>query len=145
MYQIFKFILITNIIFSSYAYKREGNNINFKKEYSLTIQVEGILIKKGFIYIAIYNNEKDFLISPYIKKKIKVNDFLGSITFKKLQVGEYAVTMYQDLNGNGKLDKLFSVPLEPYGLSNNPSSFPIFNKLKFNINKDETIKIKIRN
>lgn len=38
-----------------------------------------------------------------------------------LQPGRYAVTVYQDINGNGKLDAgLFGIPKEPVGASNNP-------------------------
>lgn len=143
MYQIFKLVLITNIIFSFNT--KTTNNRDIERKYSLTVKIEGLLIKKGVLYIAIYNKEEDFLITPYVKKKININEFVGSITFENLQEGEYAITIYQDLNENGKLDKLFSIPTEPYGLSNNSSSFPKFNNLIINIKKNEIIKIKIKN
>jgi 4,4'-diapolycopenoate synthase len=39
----------------------------------------------------------------------------------KLPAGRYAVSVYQDLNGNGKLDSgAFGIPNEPVGISNNP-------------------------
>ena len=37
---------------------------------------------------------------------------------KDLPPGRYAIAVFQDLNGNGKLDQsFFGVPKEPYGFS----------------------------
>ena len=44
-----------------------------------------------------------------------------SIDAGELPAGRYAVSVYQDVNGNGKLDMgLLGVPKEPVGASNNP-------------------------
>jgi uncharacterized protein (DUF2141 family) len=41
------------------------------------------------------------------------------VHFKDLPPGEYAAVAFQDVNGNGKLDKnLLGMPKEPYGFSN---------------------------
>jgi uncharacterized protein (DUF2141 family) len=41
------------------------------------------------------------------------------VTFDRLPAGEYAVAAYQDINGNGKLDRNFiGIPKEPVGVSN---------------------------
>lgn len=52
-----------------------------------------------------------------------------------LDPGIYGVAVFQDLNGNEKLDKnLFGAPTEPFGFSNNPVirfSAPKFAEFKF--------------
>ena len=40
------------------------------------------------------------------------------ITLHNIRPGTYAIEMFQDLNGNGKMDKSwFGFPLEPFGFS----------------------------
>lgn len=44
-------------------------------------------------------------------------------TFHNLPEGTYALTVYQDVDGDGKLDRnLFGVPAEPYGFSRDASA-----------------------
>ena len=113
--------------------------------YELIVEVEGVVIKKGTLYVALYNNEEDFLETPFLTQKIQIEEFTKQLTFENLDPGEYAVTIYQDLNGNGKLDKMFKMPLEPYGLSNNSGSFPTFSNQKIEVNHNKTIVINIKN
>jgi uncharacterized protein (DUF2141 family) len=119
--------------------------IDKENVYNLTVQIEGVVAHKGTLYVAIYAKEEDFLKKPFIKSSYKTVKIPKKIIYKDLPRGEYAITLFQDLNGNEKLDKLFSIPTEPYGISNNPSAFPKFNNSKFNLTKNETIKIKIQN
>jgi len=60
--------------------------------------------------------------------------------------GEYVISMFQDKNGNGKLDTyFFGIPKEPIGITNYfKKGIPGgFNKLKIQINEDKMI-IKIK-
>ena len=54
-----------------------------------------------------------------------------------LPPGTYAVSVYEDLNGNHKLDhNLFGIPREPVGASNNPPARigpPRFNECSFHV------------
>jgi uncharacterized protein (DUF2141 family) len=63
-----------------------------------------------------------------------------------LPVGQYAVTVYQDVNGNHKLDHgMLGIPSEPVGASNNPKPRmgpPRFDDCAFSLsNSDQKIKI----
>jgi len=66
-----------------------------------------------------------------------------------LPVGEYAVSTYQDVNSNGKLDRYFiGKPKEPYGFSNNVNPFgkPSYKDCKFTLaNSPKSISIKLLN
>lgn len=66
-----------------------------------------------------------------------------------LASGEYALVIYQDENGNGRLDKNFiGIPSEPLGFSNRywPQGPPVFSRAAFKLEADEsrTIEVKLQ-
>lgn len=67
-----------------------------------------------------------------------------SITYS-IPAGQYAISAFIDLNGNGKLDtNFFGIPREPYCFSKNfrpKFSPPDFNDCKFDINSNTTLKL----
>lgn len=70
----------------------------------------------------------------------------AQVTFKDLPPGTFAVTVLHDENNNGKMDKkLFGMPKESYGASNNPGKkmrAANFDEAKFTVNASEqSIKI----
>jgi uncharacterized protein (DUF2141 family) len=69
----------------------------------------------------------------------------AEITFQGIEKGEYAVSLYQDENGNGKLDTNFmGIPKEAYASSNNAKGFmgpPKYQEAKFIVDKNQTITI----
>ncbi len=150
MCQIFKltwfcyYLLAGSIIGSSININNQDKVINNEKKYSLTIQIEDVIVTKGILYLAIYTNKNDFMKRPYLKEKYFPRNFPKGLVFN-LPAGEYAVTIYQDLNNNSRLDKFFSIPIEPYGISNNVRTFPKFEDSKIKLFKDKIIKIKIKN
>ena len=116
------------------------------EQFDLTIEIKGIENNKGKIYIAIYDSEETFLkkakgiIADIIDKK-------STGIFKGLKKGTYAVSLFHDENGNKKMDtKIFGIPKEPYGFSNDATGFmgpPKFKDAKFNIEANKTITIKV--
>ncbi len=60
--------------------------------------------------------------------KLSTNQDFQSVSFQ-VPYGKYAVSIYQDMNDNGKLDSgIFSIPKEPIGFGNN---YKPFGKPKF--------------
>jgi len=143
MYPIFKFLCITQITLGFFLVTTKEPNV--EEKYSLTVEIDGIFNKTGILYAAVYNTKEDFMVTPYSRKKVEVQKFSNTLVFENLEEGNYAVAIYQDLNGNGKLDKVFKIPVEPYGLSNNPARFPQFEKQKILVDQNKTIKITIKN
>ena len=62
------------------------------------------------------------------------------IRFPSLPTGEYAVQLYHDENGNGKVDmNVVGIPQEGYGFSNVPvvqGGIPPFDRMKVAVNAD---------
>jgi uncharacterized protein (DUF2141 family) len=89
---------------------------------TLRVKVSNIAAAKGRIHIGIY---KDATTFPKKKlafggKEVPVTA-AGSmdIELTGLAPGRYAIAVFHDLNGNGKLDaNVFGVPTEPYAFSN---------------------------
>lgn len=93
-------------------------------EARLTIELAGLAEAQGNIYISVYDNEDDWLgedTIAYVEVSIRdslVNELV--VADVDLPVGDYAVSIYYDKNGNGDLDTNFiGIPKEPVALSNN--------------------------
>ena len=118
-------------------------------QFVLEITVTNIQESKGDIYLGIYNKRESF---PDEKKPFKnriVSAEKGSVTISmSLPVGVYAVSVYHDVNRNGKLDKnVFGAPTEPYGFSNGLRplfSAPDFEQCSFELLSNEKIRVSIR-
>ena len=96
---------------------------------SLELSVTGLKPQAGFLAYAVFRAKDGF---PTDKSRAWRANFVpihlddsGSMNFtiEELPPGDYALVLYQDLNGNRKLDKNFlGIPREPVGASRNPSS-----------------------
>jgi len=114
----------------------------FADQLNVTIEINEVLPNQGKIIIAIFNSKNGY------KKKIPYKALTIDSTSTTLWVdeilpnGEYVISMFQDKNGNGKLDTyFFGIPKEPIGITNYfKKGIPGgFNKLKIQINEDKMI------
>ena len=115
---------------------------------SLTIDIQNIRSQKGIVYIALFNPDSGFPEGqPTEGKKADIKGNSAQTTFS-IEPGEYAVAVFHDENGNGILDKkIFGMPKEPYGFSNNfrpRLSAPKFKDCQFSVGTSgKTINIKL--
>jgi uncharacterized protein (DUF2141 family) len=85
----------------------------------IIIEINGITIQNGHIYVVIYSNENDYKNEKpsmtFIKDPVNT-----TIQFTvDLPEGEYVVKVFQDINNNGELDTgFFGIPKEPVGITN---------------------------
>ena len=64
-----------------------------------------------------------------------------------MKAGVYAIAVYHDENNNGQFDRLFAIPLEKYGFSNNAKVFlgpPTFKEASFQVKNNEFKRISIK-
>lgn len=135
-------ILILAILFTGiFSIKAQENDT-----FNLTIEIEGIKKNEGKIFIAIYDSEASFL-NKSTGIIADINDKKSTGIFKGLKKGTYAVSLFHDENNNQKMDtKIFGIPKEPYGFSNDATGFmgpPKFKDAKFNLDSNKTITINI--
>lgn len=115
---------------------------------NLTIEVCDIEKVEGHLYVAIYNSEETFMKKPLTAFRIDVKDTSLSIPCQGLPTGTYAISLFQDENGNGKLDTaVFGIPTEKYGFSNDAQGvmgLPSYDKCSFTFSGDTTLVIHLK-
>jgi uncharacterized protein (DUF2141 family) len=126
------------------------NNLAQAASFSLTIGLTGIAEAKGSVFVAVYSRAGDFMKTEkaHTLKTIPVTQGgTLNLTIKDLPAGAYAICAYQDLNGNGKLDKnLVGIPTEPYGFSNNARPkfrAPNWEETRFELRADANVEVKL--
>lgn len=103
---------------------------------NLTVTI-GNIEDRGTLFIGMYNTSNSFGETSRSFRNVKpyATSSLKTVSFDDLPDGNYAIAVFQDINGNGKLDKnFFGVPTEPYGFSNNVKplfSAPTFEDCQF--------------
>lgn len=95
---------------------------------TLTVKIKGIRNAKGKIDIALYGKGSGFPMDPTSAIALKQVDvdpktMTATVVFDKLAEGVYAATVMHDENMVGKMEfDAQGVPIEGYGISNNPDS-----------------------
>lgn len=122
-------------------------SVQAQKNCTVTINITRIATMGAPLNIELYGDEASFnakhsLDSLHI---IPENDSI-QVSFQQVPAGTYAVAMFQDIDGTGKLTtKEFGIPAEPVGISNYPLSGipqpPKFKKAAFEVSRDTTIDI----
>jgi len=112
----------------------------------LTVSFDQISQNKGELYIGVF--EKDnFLRQPKIGKTLKVSQKNNQVIFENLPHGEYAISVFQDLNANQQFDMdEYGRPAEPWVMSGNvnPEQMPIWDDAKFEFDTaSKTIALKL--
>ncbi len=114
----------------------------------LTIVVDGIEEIKGKLYIALFNSSSTFLKKSYKGQIVDIESNVIEFDFQDLPSGEYAISVYQDENSNGKLDTgVFGIPTEKYAFSNSAEGFmgpPSFKSCKFNLEEDKVVLVTVK-
>lgn len=122
---------------------------------SITVNISEINELKGVLHVALFNSEDDW-------NKDVVNDSTGSeflikreeaktseqeVVFEDVPTGTYGISIYQDLNNNGELDRIAGIlPGEPYGFSNNAKPdlrAPKFDECNFVVEEKKSITLNI--
>lgn len=118
-----------------------------QNKYSVTITVKGIQQRSGKILATISNDENSFPQGGGIKSATAEVTKEGEITlkFEGLLEGKYAIVLYQDLNGDNKLDMNGQMPAEPFGFSNLTMLMgpPNFEQCAFDLNENKNITISL--
>lgn len=107
---------------------------------TLTLKVCDIPKPEGYLYVAFYASESDFLKKPFAGFRVAVSDTTLVIPCQGLPEGEYAFSLFHDTNDNGRLDTgTLGIPTEKYAFSNNAKGImgpPEYDKCIFYLHKD---------
>ncbi len=89
----------------------------------LSIEVTNVMASRGTVHVGLYDAQTPF---PAEGLDLATTTSPASgpnvvATFDDVPYGAYAVAVFQDLNGNGRLDTTLGIPREPFGFSNKAS------------------------
>jgi uncharacterized protein (DUF2141 family) len=102
--------------------KAEAKNDPQPAPVALDVTVQTKKPHTGVVRVALCQSPKayDDKVVPARRAVVPLRKGRGTLAWKGLQPGRYAIKVFFDANGNGKLDKGFwGSPVEPYGFSNN--------------------------
>lgn len=119
------------------------------ENFDLKVTVTNVKKQKGAVEIAIFNDEKSFIVKGKeykVNSKVVTNDTLVFI-FTDIPKNDYAISIYHDVNADKECNLNFiGIPKEPYGFSNNfkpKFSKPTFKDCKIELNNNKSITIKL--
>lgn len=96
---------------------------NTQQKNLLEIEISNIQTNKGQVIVEIYGTKANWLKKPTVRKVISTEKGLSVISID-IPFGAYAISIYQDMNKNGELDRnLIGIPREPIGFGNNYKPF----------------------
>jgi uncharacterized protein (DUF2141 family) len=91
------------------------------KAADLSVEISGARDGGGLVNVTLYDAEADFLRKAFQVRRVPAVAGKAVTLFQDLAPGAYAISAYQDVNGNGKLDMSWlGYPNEPWGFSNDP-------------------------
>lgn len=110
---------------------------------TLTLNLNNLEVNKGEVRIAVFNSKETFTKkASHVMAAAALKETV-SVTFENIPVGEYAVMLFQDTNGNEELDtNLLGIPNEPWGASLNGTRIfgaPKWADVKFDVPSDGAI------
>lgn len=85
----------------------------------LNVTVKNIKSEKGQVIARIYAKSENWLKTEFMRATPSAKAGEVSFVFKALPPGDYAISVFHDEDGDGKLSANFMhIPTEPYGFSN---------------------------
>ncbi len=115
---------------------KPGPKIEGQKPLKLTIN--NLESSSAEVRVAFFTKDNEFLNKEDVFKRYKFKPTSANsltVEIDDLKYGEYAISTYQDVDGNGEIEKTkIGVPKEPYGFSNDVKpgmSKPKFDECKF--------------
>jgi uncharacterized protein (DUF2141 family) len=113
---------------------------------NMTVIIDGFKEPKGKLMVGIYNSDSTFMKKTFRGYMVDVVDTILEFSLE-MPSGEYAFSIYHDLNENGKLDTgLFGIPTEKYGFSNNAKGYmgpPSYEKSKIVLTDSVVVRINL--
>lgn len=112
---------------------------------NITVTIKNIKNNKGSVLLGLHT-ENTFMKGAGVKNLTsKIENGQVTVTFTNVEAGTYAIMVMHDENDNKRMDFENGMPLESYGMSNNPMSYgpPKYSDAKFEVT-DKDLEFNIR-
>lgn len=120
--------------------------LSAQETFTLKVTVNNAKDDQGKMVYTLSTENQFMKAAPLQSASVEIKDGIAVAIFENVPVGEYAVMVLHDKNGNQSMD--FSeqgMPTESYGMSNNPMNYgpPTWMDAKFTVNSDKEIIIRL--
>lgn len=100
------------------AHADEGAAPDMTDKTRIAVTIENVTPGQGTVEIGVYTQDQ-WLDDSFAGKSIAVEGSAISVSFDVPMPGRYGLAVYQDIDGNGKMNRgMMGLPSEPYGFSN---------------------------
>ncbi|TPN85161.1 DUF2141 domain-containing protein [Aquimarina algicola] len=116
------------------------NAISAQDQQTIKVTIDNIKTDQGAIQVGLYNTKATFLKNTYKTIRTKAKKGSVEVIFKDIPKGEYAISLYHDVDNDNQLDTFWRIPQEPYNTSNNAKRKfgpPLWKDAKFNLDNQE--------
>ncbi len=140
------YIITIALFFTSVLFAQERSNMKIIKGQEITVTLLNASSDEGTLNFSLFNENTFMKSAPLFSENVKIIEGKGTVVFKNIPKGEYAIICYHDENNNKRIDFLDNgMPKENYGTSNNPLSYgpPNYEDSKFLV-KNEAISLEIK-
>jgi uncharacterized protein (DUF2141 family) len=117
---------------------------------TLSVTVTGIRSEAGAVEVIVFATPAGFPTNPeraLARRRVPVRSGQAVAEFPGLELGPYAVAVYHDENGNGRMDtKLFGIPKEGTGASNDARGRlgpPSYQAARFDVSANRGVTIRM--
>lgn len=123
-----------------------GGTIRKQETVSITVQIDGLKNKNGYVAIGLFDRYSDFPEGDDLQSKyVEANGSSVEVIFEGLEPGTYAIAVLHDENGNEEMDyNEYGMPQEGFAFSNNAMGQegpPSFGDASFEVSSDKVISI----
>jgi len=117
--------------------------------HSVTVEIAGLRDSRGVVRMCITSRADTFPVCEAGSKAASIQARKGAVRYEFADVadGDYAVAVFHDANGNGKLDKAFGIPREGFAFSQNPPlrpRAPTFKESRFTLRGHAALQLRLR-
>lgn len=115
------------------------------QESCVEVKLINVLEGIGNVKLVVWGSAETFFKKPVAFRRIKAEGSVMRVPLCGLEAKEIAITVYQDVNENDKMDtNPLGIPTEPYGASGTQSTFgaPTWDTTKLTWIADQTIEIR---
>lgn len=121
-------------------------SISQPKTVTITVQVDGLKNKNGYVAIGLFDGHGDFPEGEgFASKYVEADGSSVEVTFEGLEPGTYSIAILHDENGNEEMDyNEYGMPQEGFAFSNNAMGQegpPSFSEASFEVNSDKVVSV----
>ncbi|WP_347174469.1 DUF2141 domain-containing protein [Polaribacter uvawellassae] len=140
--KVFTTIFAILVVFQTSTFTAKKSNTDKR---TITVTIDNVPSDNGTVNYALYNKD-NFMKEPVQTQSSSPKGKKSKVVFTNIEPGNYAIICFHDANSNKKMDfQSNGMPIESYGMSNNPMSFgpPNFDEAQFEVSdKDVTLEIR---